>query len=178
MHARPCFYCMVLLSTMYLSLCYWPPVSTDTPLAQPWAQNITTFADAIRIGCPTCRQKSGAFSPVNLTKWEEASVNRLVENLERVIAAEKEADRKRQCEVVEGEAKANGTSCDNDLQSSASQTTPLWPWAEKRSQGVVTPLDAHPSQTSVRLPWLRREYDLRRFGFAMVLDFGWSSSHS
>lgn len=219
------FYCMVLLSTMYVSLCYWPPVPTDTPLAQPWAENITTFADAIRHRMPTlppekvpamiaveehcwCDVSSGAFSPVNLTKWEEASVNRLVENLEFVIAAEKEADRKRQCEVVDGELKTNGTSCDDELQSSAprKRRRPRFPILDllellglapakhpfplkaandssipeerETTADVVTPPDAHLEKPSVRLPWLRREYDLRRFGFAMVLDFGWSSSHS
>ena len=41
------FYCMLLLSAMFVSTCYWPPVPIDTPLVRPWADNITTFADAL-----------------------------------------------------------------------------------------------------------------------------------
>ncbi|KAI0358972.1 hypothetical protein OH77DRAFT_1518240 [Trametes cingulata] len=226
MHARPCFYCMALLSTMYISLCYWPPVPIDTPLVRPWSENITTFADALRYKMPDlpqekvpdmipieehcwCDVSSGAFAPVNLTKWEEASVNRLVDNLEKDIAAERAAERRRQCEAEEAENKTNGTSCADQLPSTPPRrrrrrTFPILNLLEVFGLGPASPRralrkrksdatptqeqepnadggpkpDANPQQPSVQLPWFRREYDLRRFGFAMVLDFGWPSSQS
>lgn len=224
LHYSSSFYCMALLSTMYVSLCYWPPVPADTPLIRPWATNITTFADALRYKLPDlpphkvpqmipieehcwCDVSSGIFSAVNLTKWEERSVNRLAEELESVIAAEKEAERKQRCEAVDEGVKTNGTSCDTDLQSTPSRKRrrPRLPFhkllelfglvptpsnnsglqpandtlassgrEENSSSGPAS--DANPQRPSLRLPWFRREYDLRRFGFAMVLDFGWPNS--
>ncbi|KAI0374563.1 hypothetical protein BV20DRAFT_1033355 [Pilatotrama ljubarskyi] len=224
MHARPCFYCMALLSTMYISLCYWPPVPIDTPLVRPWSQNITTFADALRYKMPDlpqekfpdmipieehcwCDVSSGAFVPVNLTKWEEASVNRLVDNLEKDIAAERAAARRRLCEAEEAENRTNGTSCADQLPVTPPRRRrrlhrfPLLDLlrlfnvaprnAFLRRKGGATRSkegeanaddgpkpDTNPQPSSVQLPWFRREYDLRRFGFAMVLDFGWPSSQS
>ncbi|KAI0666272.1 hypothetical protein C8Q78DRAFT_1198191 [Trametes maxima] len=132
LHARPCFYCLALLTTMCISLCYWPPIPIDTPLARPWSENITTFADALRWKMPNlphekipsimsmeehcwCDVSGGVFSPVNLTMWEEASVNRAVERLEKDLAIEEETERRRQCEVQEVDANTNGTSCAHDL---------------------------------------------------------------
>ncbi|KAL1952285.1 hypothetical protein VTO73DRAFT_1434 [Trametes versicolor] len=217
MHARPCFYCMALLSTMYISLCYWPPVPIDTPLVRPWAVNITTFADALRYRMPDlplekipsmipieehcwCDISNGAFTPANLTKWEEASVNRLAENLESVMATEKEAERRRQCEGTDGEAGTNGTSCDHELQNTPSRKrrrrrfpilnllellgpSPFHKTSPRPANDTIpSPQEreetSNSQQASVRLPWFRREYDLRSFGFAMVLDFGWPGSQS
>ncbi|KAJ2977199.1 hypothetical protein NUW54_g11449 [Trametes sanguinea] len=124
LHARPCFYCMALLSTMYVSLCYWPPVPIDTPLLRPWSENITTFADAVLSRMPDlppekvprmmpidehcwCDLSSGVFSPVNLTKWEESSVNRVVEVLEKHQADLREMERREQCEAEAAGTKGN-----------------------------------------------------------------------
>ncbi|KAI8983388.1 hypothetical protein BD414DRAFT_418663, partial [Trametes punicea] len=225
LHARPCFYCMALLSTMYISLCYWPPVPIDTPLVRPWSANVTTFADALRYKMPGlppekmpdmmpleehcwCDLSSGVFSPINMTKWEEASVNRVVENLERDLAAEKEAARRQQCEETDAARNSNGTSCADEPLSVAprkrrrrrfpilnllnllglapsSANTPTnasdataTPTAQKANTSDSFPSRNSPQQTSIGLPWIRREYDLRRFGFAMVLDFGWPGSDS
>ncbi|KAI0771023.1 hypothetical protein BD413DRAFT_72839 [Trametes elegans] len=224
--ACPSFYCMALLSTMYISLCYWPPVSIDTPLVRPWSPNITTFADALRYKLPDlppekvpdmmpieehcwCDTTNGAFAPVNLTRWEEASVNRLVESLQRDIAAEQELARRRRCEEQESEAKANGTSCADEhpvlpprkgrrrkfpllnlldlfgLSPISPSTLPAYdpdepatPPAQEAHTGGQPEPTTPPRAGSAKLPWFRREYDLRKFGFAMVLDFGWPSSQS
>ncbi|KAI0639000.1 hypothetical protein C8Q77DRAFT_1078765 [Trametes polyzona] len=227
MHARPCFYCMALLSTMYISLCYWPPVPIDTPLVRPWSENITTFADAVRYKMPDlpsekvpemmpleehcwCDVSGGAFAPVNLTKWEEASVDRLVASLRHAAATEKAMERRRQCESEGAATNANGTSCENNAPTPLSgkrrhRGSPLMSFLQRWGLPPIPPIrdvpppstgnatsilaemadvsaagrpDAGSQQTSVQLPWFRREYDLRRFGFAMVLDFGWPSSHT
>ncbi|KAK7694215.1 hypothetical protein QCA50_001395 [Cerrena zonata] len=95
LHARPCFYCVVLLTALFLSSCYWPPVSIETSLSTPWAGNITTFADALLSLMPElspeklpsdipivdhcwCDISSGQlFEPFNITRWELESVRRL-----------------------------------------------------------------------------------------------------
>ncbi|KAJ2971920.1 hypothetical protein NUW54_g12383 [Trametes sanguinea] len=53
---------------------------------------------------------------------------------------------------------------------------------EKQHQDVsannTSTLQDSAQQPPIKLPWFRREYDLREYGFAMVLDFGWPTSHS
>jgi hypothetical protein len=49
MHARPCFYCIVLLVALFISSCYWQPLPITSPLSIPWSQNITTFSEALNI---------------------------------------------------------------------------------------------------------------------------------
>ncbi|KAG6857644.1 hypothetical protein H0H87_010212 [Tephrocybe sp. NHM501043] len=101
MHAKPCFYCIVLLTTLFVSSCYWQPFPMDSPLSTPWAQNITTFAEALnntlnpnytkplpdviqavdRCWCDF--SAGGFFEPFNVTHWEHVSVQRLKDDLER-----------------------------------------------------------------------------------------------
>lgn len=91
----------MLLSTLFISSCYWQPFPLDTPLSTPWAENITTFAEALNSTLsvnytgpiPTviravdrcwCDLSSGTFFvPFNVSNWERASVLRLKQELER-----------------------------------------------------------------------------------------------
>ncbi|KAG6918672.1 hypothetical protein DXG01_012489 [Tephrocybe rancida] len=100
MHAKPCFYCIVLLTTLFVSSCYWQPFPLDSPLSTPWAENITTFAEALSnsLGpnypkplpevmqavdrCWCDFSSGGFFEPFNVTHWEYVSVQRLKEDLE------------------------------------------------------------------------------------------------
>lgn len=99
------FYCIVLLATLFVSSCYWQPFPLDTPLSAPWAENITTFAEALnstlssnytgpippviravdRCWCDIAR--GGFFVPFNVSEWERASVLRLKDKLESQQAA-------------------------------------------------------------------------------------------
>ncbi|KAI0719148.1 hypothetical protein C8T65DRAFT_736841 [Cerioporus squamosus] len=242
MHARPCFYCMVLLTAMFMSTCYWPPVPIETPLVRPWSENVTTYADALRLFLPNlpdeklptiipvadrcwCDLSQGFFAPFNTTKWEELSVRRVKESLEKEMVAEERVREKQQCEAAGGEqdvgsgtceipedetavpeatpspslsfpesliwrvaqrlrARARTTSASPSFTSPAEDPEPTREPSPSGKQSVPQPNPSNPSkvimspeQLSMRLPWLRREYDLRRFGFAMVLDFGWPTSH-
>ncbi|RPD81609.1 hypothetical protein L226DRAFT_564291 [Lentinus tigrinus ALCF2SS1-7] len=239
MHARPCFYCMVLLTAMFMSTCYWPPVPIETPLVPPWSDNVTTYADALRSMLPNlpqeklpttipvadrcwCDLSHGFFAPFNNTKWEELSVMRAKENLEKEMAAEEMAREQAMCEAAGGEETMGSGACKVlEAEPATPEETPIpslsfpesliWKFVQRlRSRGKATgaipsapskaevlessqeseefsepeatvsdapKVTTSPEQSSVRLPWLRREYDLRRFGFAMVLDFGWSASH-
>ncbi|KAF9478725.1 hypothetical protein BDN70DRAFT_835600 [Pholiota conissans] len=100
-HAKPCFYCIVLLTTLFISSCYWQPFPIDSPLTVPWADNITTFAQALNATIsptysrplPTvmrvvdrcwCDFSVGSFfEPFNVSHWENISITRLSHDLER-----------------------------------------------------------------------------------------------
>ena len=234
---------MVLLTAMFMSTCYWPPIPIQTPLVRPWTENVTTFADALHLMMPNlpeervpttmpvadrcwCDLSNGFFTSFNTTKWEEQSVVRLKDSLEKQMAAEEEESERQECEKGEGET-ANSTACAEILERHQANTTTLAPafpessvdrrpyiWDMLRGfkftstpsilnvssteddTNTNTPptspstsdavdsstrdvkVAAIPCRSTAPQPWLRREYDLRQFGFAMVLDFGWPASHS
>jgi len=128
MHARPCFYCIVLLAALFISSCYWQPLPIDSPLSTPWSANITTFSEALNAFTPNyqhdygpsegnngsnkrptvirlmdrcwCDFSSGSFfEPFNVSTWEYASVKRLKKEL--VLGKERAAERGRQREAKE-----------------------------------------------------------------------------
>lgn len=96
-------YCIVLLSILFVSSCYWSPILTSSPLTTPWSNNITTFGEALvanmnastleELSLPKyirpvdrcwCDLGSGSlFEPFNTTRWEEASVLRAKHELEK-----------------------------------------------------------------------------------------------
>jgi hypothetical protein len=93
------FYCILLLSALFVSSCHWSPVPLDTPLSRPFVQswgNATTFREALalpimkaltpehtpsmirfidRCWCDMTAT-SGLFEPFDILNWELASVRR------------------------------------------------------------------------------------------------------
>ncbi|EJD04575.1 uncharacterized protein FOMMEDRAFT_36571, partial [Fomitiporia mediterranea MF3/22] len=47
LHARPCFYCMMLLTALFTSSCYWQAVPVESALTYPIG-DATTFGEALR----------------------------------------------------------------------------------------------------------------------------------
>lgn len=106
MHAKPCFYCIVLLTTIFVSSCYWQPLPSETPLSLPWAENVSTFADAwhdltqynsskelpdvvqLVDRCWCDFSSGGFFEPYNVTHWEYVSLQRVKSDLENEKKAE------------------------------------------------------------------------------------------
>ncbi|KAJ7640122.1 hypothetical protein B0H17DRAFT_1106030 [Mycena rosella] len=104
--AKPCFYCIVLLVTLFFSSCYWQPFPVDSPLSAPWADNITTFAEALNATIapqyaapipPVMRTldrcwcdfwEGGFFDPYNVSQWERSSILKLADELVRARKAE------------------------------------------------------------------------------------------
>ncbi len=172
-----------------------------------------------------CDLSNGFFTSFNTTKWEEQTVVRLKDTLEKQMAAEEEENERRECEKGEGEDVADSAACADILgRHQANATVPAAPFPESYMDrrpyiwdmfrafkfaptpsilnvssaeddtntppGPASPPDAGnpstpdrkktaiPVRSTAPQPWLRREYDLRQFGFAMVLDFGWPGSHS
>ena len=235
------FYCMLLLTAMFVSTCYWPPLPIDTPLVRPWAENVTTFADGLRVLMPNvpvekipttipiadrcwCDLSGGFFNPINTTKWEELSVARLRSSIEREMALERRERERKDCEesAVEGEEPSCEPVEDEPLPSLSSLAVTekrtilelLWILTRyvffKSRTNTTTPVadaptpaeddylpepilvldeetqewvmrDPPPPVVIVKerkgiLPLLPPEYDLRKFGFGMVLDLGWPDS--
>jgi hypothetical protein len=183
----------------------------------PWAENITTFAEALKASLPTglsnipepstirpvdrcwCDiSSSGIFDPYNITYWEEASVERLKSDILSKVVVPMSGS-------MQMKAEQNITS------SNATESIPLAPPAPTASRGFTwtnrkalwtalkvaawpfpigdmpPPPPPPPSPPSTQTPEpiptdvvplkrLRREYDLRPYGFDIVLDFGWPSS--
>lgn len=96
------FYCIVLLTTLFVSSCYWQPFPLDSPLATPWSENITTFADALKASLPInynpgptfpsvmravdrcwCEFTGSFFEPFNVSHWEYLSVIKVSQDLQR-----------------------------------------------------------------------------------------------
>ncbi|KAI0045741.1 hypothetical protein FA95DRAFT_1560870 [Auriscalpium vulgare] len=100
LHAHPCFYCIILLTALFLSSCYWQPVPIDTPVSSAWSiasnATITTFASALAAVAAESRpavvrladrcwcemSASKLFEPFDIAKWESASVEALKEEME------------------------------------------------------------------------------------------------
>ncbi|KAI0733944.1 hypothetical protein C8Q72DRAFT_503412 [Fomitopsis betulina] len=100
LHARPCFYCIIMLSALFMSSCYWPPVPLESTLSTPWADNITTYADALASMIPNLPEDmkpadvpmldrcwcdltdTSLFQQFNVSDWERRSILRLKERLE------------------------------------------------------------------------------------------------
>ena len=183
------FYCIILLTALFLSSCYWQPVPLTSTVSSAWTTNATfaTILDSllsspiaaplpavIRLAdrCWCDVSSSHMFEPFDIARWELASVEQLKEELERDSA------RIQQLSSSADEAEPLNQPDDDDSSTQSpsleftltSQTaTPSEP-----SPTTVEPSSTPPVVSSVDLPLLRRKYDLRPYGFSMILDFGWT----
>lgn len=226
------FYCIVLLTALFLSTCYWPPVALDTSLTIPWSDNVTTYADALLSLMPElpkeelpsdiaivdhcwCDLSSGKFfEPFDMTRWEVESVVRLKEELqtqhrqeqakiEEAEQGQQESEAERDVQTPPDNVKGNAVGASLSAAAKVSSMidqlfsflhvtevppavgTPVS--ADAPSEAIApTPAESSepiPSPTtlpvpSTPLPLIRREYDLRPYGFEMVVDFGWTRQKS
>jgi hypothetical protein len=96
------FYCIVLLTTLFVSSCYWQPFPITNTLSTSWSDNVTTFAEALNaslthttepVQLPSAMRvvdrcwcdfsTTDIFEPFNVTHWEYVSVQRMKDDLER-----------------------------------------------------------------------------------------------
>lgn len=195
------FYCIILLITLFLSTCYWSPISLDSSLSEPWAENITTFGEALNSTLASSYPKplpsvflpadrcwcdistDGFFEPFSTLQWEKLSIQKLRDSLLRQEKIE---------EILEQELESQ--AAENDTQTytafrynSSSIAKGIWSLLKSRSlqePPAASPAEPDGSNSSAEapsvdysaLPLFRREYDLRRFGVGLVLDFGSSTS--
>ncbi|GJE87850.1 hypothetical protein PsYK624_039340 [Phanerochaete sordida] len=216
LHARPCFYCIMLLTAMFMASCYWPPVSLDEPLSRPWSDNITTFGEALTSRIPDlpaelmpatipivdrcwCDLSMGFFEPFNSTRWEWNSVEKVKTELEQRLAGRGESDSQSLREEAgdresEGPAQLHTAGGYSVLSGAASTLA-----AMQRKLGLARASDAAANSTATAAldtltstpppivfsahttandtfageTTLFREYDLRPYGFDMIVDLSW-----
>ena len=205
------FYCIMLLTAMFMASCYWPPVSLDTPLSRPWSDNITTFGEALISRIPElpsdlipvsipivdrcwCDLSTGFFEPFNSTRWEWNSIEKL-----RVDLAQQVLARKANITLSDEENSTDGGVTPEQLNvtlgHSVLSTAKSTLNAVQHKLGLAGPNSSIPTvasdtppiakflslpatnDTTLRaLSTLWREYDLRPYGFDMVVDLRWPRS--
>lgn len=227
------FYCVILLTALFSSTCYWQPISTNTLLTQPIG-NATTFAEAISanlsmydeesrlkyapamiqlldrcwcdfgLGLSSFGNDGGVmrgdlFSPRDVTQWENASIQLAREDYVKKLkgnqAVEESSDASEEEDAVEDEDEDDQIDTDefgtvNGTRASA-ESPSLWrlwdsvfqstPSSLNHSSTERAPSETQNDTTGSSVPdapsnqsWFRREYDLRKHGLDIVIDFGWS----
>ncbi|KNZ78166.1 hypothetical protein J132_01691 [Termitomyces sp. J132] len=196
MHAKPCFYCIVLLTTLFVSSCYWQPFPLDSSLSAPWAGNITTFAEALNGSlssnyshpfpnviqavdrCWCDFSVGGFFEPFNVTHWEYVSVQRLKDDLERKKKSEEALEKKEIINDTEtlltptAVGSFNLTMPRTAAPSPSSSVIPLK--SAGRDLRSIFRLFHYTFKAEDKRPLFRREYDLRPYGLGILVDFGWT----
>lgn len=129
---------------------------------------------------------SRLFEPFDIARWERTSVEQLKEEIERDAACAEQlssADVGKSKEVdspaingtgsiVESQPPVSGPPSHTHI-SSTSEPLSNNDRVEQSST-FQNPSNGPPVVRSVDLPLFRRKYDLRPYGFSMILDFGWS----
>jgi len=169
MHAQACFNCIVVLTALFLSSCYWEPVTLDTPLYRPWGDNITTFGHALKTMLPQnstldvpvvqfadrcwCDLSNKVFfHPFNITQWEVDSLNFYVEDAVR--QQKKEAEKKTQLTTETTPSRpTNGTQQPIEPALLRSDVTNLYKIVLSRWKVMFTPSnESRPSVTPSATP--------------------------
>ena len=163
LHLISCsFYCIILLTALFLSSCYWQPIPLDSSLSSSWATN-ATFATVltaalsssvtaplpavIRLAdrCWCDVSSSRLFEPFDIARWERTSIEQLKEEIERDAAsAEQLSSAVGESDLSnEGDrnpSATNGTGSIVELQHSIS---------EPPSHTSVLPTSSQPSPVNV-----------------------------
>ncbi|KAI0294794.1 hypothetical protein BC826DRAFT_1010492 [Russula brevipes] len=212
--SSPPFYCIILLTALFLSSCYWQPIPLISPVSSSWATD-ATFATVLTAALPSsisaslpavirladrcwCDVSSSRlFEPFEITRWEQASVEQLKKELERDAAraellSTSTGEPGSPNEPTSSPPATNGTGSIVESPLSASKLPPHTPSplsTPPELSSTKAPIEQSsthqipteqrlpngpPVVATVDLPLLRRKYDLRPYGFSMVLDFGWS----
>ena len=193
------FYCIILLTALFLSSCYWQPVPFTSPVSSAWATNATfaTILDSllsspiaaplpavIRLAdrCWCDVSSSHLFEPFDIARWELASVEQLKEELERDAARIQQLSSSTdEAELVnkpdEGDSGTQSPSLESNLTSQTAMPSEPLPATVEPSSIIEIPARSPslngPPVVSNNLPLFRRKYDLRPYGFSVILDFGW-----
>ncbi|KAH6917134.1 hypothetical protein BKA70DRAFT_1251421 [Coprinopsis sp. MPI-PUGE-AT-0042] len=197
LHAKPCFYCIVLLSTLFISSCYWQPFPLDTQLSAPWADSITTFAEALTSALPSnysqplpamirpvdrcwCDLSSGGlFRPFNVSNWEYQSVMRLKEELVGKDLIQPNSTTTAKGSEMQPSSRSSSKSLPFWLRSvNLPPFKRIWAQQASRSSPAAASTASEAASESVENPlsFLLDEYDLRPYGLDLIIDFSWSQS--
>ena len=153
----------MVLTALFLSSCYWQPVTLDTPLYRPWNDNITTFGHALTAMLPQnstldvpvvqfmdrcwCDVTNKVFfQPFNVTQWEVDSLKFYVEDALR--QQKKEAEKMNTVTDAPTSQPTNGTQQLPEATLLRSDVVNLYRIAFSRWKSIFTPSnDSGPSIT-------------------------------
>ena len=136
---RASFYCIILLTALFMSSCYWQPLSLTSTLSVPWSENVTTFADALRASLSNpdtplpsampvvdrcwCDFSMGSvFEPFNVSNWERLSVENMKDELD-----EHRDDQPEESPDVSDSERSSPVSVDADVNPSLSISDAVMP---------------------------------------------------
>ena len=142
----------------------------SSPLATPLPA-VIRLAD--RCWCDV--SSSRLFESFDIARWERLSVEQLKEELERDAARLQQLSSSTDESDIAEDADSSADPTTISADPKANLTLPT----VELSSTVENPAEPQlfngpPVVRSENLPLLRRKYDLRPYGFSMVLDFGWS----
>ncbi|KAL0063258.1 hypothetical protein AAF712_009860 [Marasmius tenuissimus] len=154
------FYCIVLLATLFVSSCYWQPFPIDTPLSQPWAENITTFGEALNATLAQtsywessqakplpsvlhpvdrcwCDFATGNFfEPFNTSNWEVTTVKRAKEQLEKQLKYDEELEASEQDPQPSKDDEQNATETDMPRTASPPEPSSSSMWNQNTTSAI------------------------------------------
>jgi hypothetical protein len=148
----------------------WSPIAAPLPA-------VIRLAD--RCWCDL--SSSHLFEPFDIARWEFASVEQLKEELERDAARIQQLSSSAdEAELLnepdDGDSSTQSQSAKSNLTSQTATSEPspaaVEPTLEIPAGSPL--LNGPPVVMTGDLPLLRRKYDLRPYGFSIILDFGWS----
>ena len=155
----------MVLTALFLSSCYWQPVTLDTPLYRPWNDNITTFGHALKVMLPQnstldvpvvqfvdrcwCDVTNKVFfQPFNVTQWEVDSLKFYVEDAVR--QQRKEAEKKTKVVTAPTEPQTNSTQQPSQPALLMSDVASLYNIVLSRWKLMFTPSNgSHPAVSAI-----------------------------
>ena len=198
----PSFYCIVLLTTLFVSSCYWQPFPIDSPLTTPWSDNITTFAEALNASIvdssrpfPTVMRAvdrcwcdfsaGGLFEPFNVSHWEYLSVQRLHHEMERPKLLDDSLPQdntnmfKDSNTTIVGASNTTSSTSKfwtriRPLYSKAFRSVEPAPTTEKQANHDIQGNSDVTKPDTLLNSLIRKEYDMRSYGLGIIIDFRWS----
>lgn len=214
----------MLLTTLFVSSCYWQPFPIDNPLITPWSESITTYAEAINASLPSnyttplptamravdrcwCDFSGGFFEPFNISHWEFLSVQKVSQELQRQQRLDEIASGKKFTTEQTVQQQSIPDGVDGPTSGSERNSFPSrnYFWAlfqpfprrtQKRKEEYLSAEEppstvianaSRPSILATNLTLLSTssnssipmrtpplEYDLRPYGFGIIVDLRWS----
>ena len=199
LHAKPCFYCVILLAALFLSSCYWQAFPADAPLTVPWSDNITTFGEALNATLPPkyatpsplvrvidrcwCDLAPGLFEPFDVKRWEMASVERAKNEIIKRADDQGDSDEASTTTEAPSPVEAGAPVAPSSASKRSLLSQFFWWDSSKKAGSESASGSAEPSakkdaasgkDATVARELQPGEYDLGRFGFDLIIDTRWS----
>ncbi|KZV77466.1 hypothetical protein PENSPDRAFT_1921 [Peniophora sp. CONT] len=197
------FYCILLLSALFVSSCHWSPVTFDEPLSRPLIgkhHNATTFGDALALSLDTIHLSvpeenlpsiirlqdrcwcdpgvSTLFEPFDILRWELSSVVRTALDIQKQSDLPENTTSSTSASMEAPARETEVTRKHGFLSLFASFThrrrrTAAAKEAEQSDVEQAEAVDAEEEPRRLVIEPHPWELDMRSYGFPLILDFTW-----